>query len=44
MSQPAISYDDKQLNAREVTWLCCRHTVFATNPNMGCLTCRAGKT
>jgi len=35
-----ISYDDHQLAARLVTWRCCRRTVYATNPALGCPTCR----
>ena len=34
------SYDDHQLGAVLVTWLCCRRTVFATNPAAGCGLCR----
>jgi hypothetical protein len=34
-----MTYDEKQLYAREVTWLCCRRTVFATAPYRGCLAC-----
>lgn len=35
-----MSYDDKQINARLVTWLCCRQAVFATAPEKGCIACR----
>lgn len=35
------SYDDHQINAREVSYLCCRRTVYATNPNVGCIACRS---
>lgn len=34
-----MTYDDRQLFARLVTWLCCRRTVYATDPNRGCLVC-----
>lgn len=34
------SYDDKQIEAIHLCWLCCRREVFATNPAIGCLTCR----
>lgn len=34
------SYDMKQINAVLVTWLCCRRTVYATNPAIGCIQCR----
>ena len=34
------SYDDKQLGAVLLSWLCCRRTVYATAPEIGCLTCR----
>jgi DNA-directed RNA polymerase subunit N (RpoN/RPB10) len=33
------SYDDHQLAAVWISWLCCRRTVIATNPNLGCFTC-----
>lgn len=33
-------YDDYQAGAVMVTWLCCRRTVYATNPDRGCLRCR----
>jgi hypothetical protein len=29
----ARSYDDRQIDARLVSWLCCRRTVYAVNPN-----------
>jgi hypothetical protein len=35
-----MSYDERQLLAVLVTWLCCRRTVYATNPTIGCLRCR----
>jgi hypothetical protein len=35
------SYDDRQLGAVLVSWLCCRRTVYATNPAMGCFGCLA---
>jgi hypothetical protein len=34
------SYDEKQIEAIEVSWLCCKRTVYATNPKVGCLSCR----
>jgi hypothetical protein len=34
------SYDDVQRDAREVSWLCCKRTVFATHPAKGCGMCR----
>ncbi len=34
------TYDEHQAAAVEVSWRCCRRTVFATNPAMGCLRCR----
>jgi len=34
------SYDDHQIEAVLVTWLCCRRTVYATNPQAGCLSCQ----
>lgn len=34
------SYDDKQLGARLVSWLCCKRTYWATDPSRGCLVCR----
>lgn len=36
----AVSYDDRLLAARLVSWVCCRRTVWATRPELGCLTCR----
>lgn len=33
------SYDEKQIEAREVTWPCCGRTVFSTAPEKGCLVC-----
>ena len=34
-------YDQIQLDARWLSWLCCRRTVIATNPNhRGCASCR----
>ena len=35
----AMSYDDRQRQARLVTWLCCRRTVYAVNPDHGCCAC-----
>ena len=34
------SYDDRQLAARLVTWLCCKRTVYAVKPEHGCVRCR----
>jgi hypothetical protein len=34
------SYDEHQMQAREVSYLCCRRWVFATKPEIGCLSCR----
>jgi hypothetical protein len=34
-----ISYDDRQREARLVTWLCCRRTVYAVDPAKGCCAC-----
>ena len=34
------TYDQHQLDAVLVTWLCCKRTVYATNPAVGCLVCR----
>ncbi len=34
------SYDDKQLGAVLISWLCCRRTVYATNPAIGCIQCQ----
>lgn len=33
-------YDEKQAEARMVTWLCCKRTVWSTNPERGCLQCK----
>ncbi len=30
-----MSYDDRQVAARLVMWLCCRRTVYAVHPNSG---------
>lgn len=35
-----MSWDDMNLAAKLVTWLCCGRTVWATHPDRGCLTCR----
>ena len=36
-----MSYDAKQIGAREVCWLCCKRPVYATNPHLrGCVSCR----
>jgi hypothetical protein len=35
-----MSYDERQIRAVLVTWLCCRRTVYATNPDGGCLKCQ----
>jgi hypothetical protein len=35
-----MSYDDRQSQARLVTWRCCRRTVYAVTPNHGCCACR----
>ena len=34
-----MSYDDRQSQARLVTWLCCGRTVYAVNPDHGCRAC-----
>jgi hypothetical protein len=34
-----MSYDDRQVAARLVTWLCCRRTVYAVHPHSGCGRC-----
>lgn len=35
------TYDDKQLAARWLSWLCCRREVIATDPNhRGCASCQ----
>jgi hypothetical protein len=34
------SYDDRQLAGVEISWTCCRRTVYATHPERGCLQCR----
>lgn len=34
------TYDRIQREARLVTWLCCRRSVFATHPDSGCVYCR----
>jgi hypothetical protein len=39
LSYDGRSYDDRQLAARLVTWLCCRRTVYAVDPDRGCFTC-----
>jgi hypothetical protein len=33
------SYDEIQIHAVLVTWLCCRRTVYATHPERGCARC-----
>ena len=35
-----MSWDDMNLQARLLTWLCCRRTVYATHPEKGCAQCR----
>ncbi len=35
-----LTYDEKQLSAIEVSWLCCRRTVYATHPQSRCAVCR----
>lgn len=38
---PRVSnYDQIQVSAPLVTWLCCRRTVYATHPQHGCGVCR----
>ena len=37
---PSGSYDTHQRNAAHLCWTCCKVEVFATNPAMGCATCR----
>jgi hypothetical protein len=36
----AMSWDDRMLAARLVSWLCCRQTYYATRPENGCIRCR----
>lgn len=38
------TYDDRQLAAALVTWLCCHRTVYATHPEHGCGHCRSTTT
>jgi hypothetical protein len=38
-----MTYDERQAAAVLVTWLCCRRTVYTTNPNLGCLKCKGPK-
>lgn len=35
-----MTYDQLQEGAVEITWLCCRRTVFSTHPDTGCAACR----
>jgi hypothetical protein len=35
-----VSYDDHQVTARLVTWLCCRRTVYVVPHTQGCARCR----
>lgn len=39
-SRRVSDYDTVQADAPLVTWLCCRRTVYATNPDRGCVSCR----
>jgi hypothetical protein len=32
-----MSYDDRQITAREVSYRCCRRTYYATRPERGCV-------
>jgi len=34
-------YDEKQAEARLVSWLCCKRTVWSTNVERGCLLCQS---
>jgi len=35
-----MTYDERQLRAVLVVWLCCRREFYSTHPEFGCVACR----